>query len=265
MVNRGCDREFIQYKIEGLKSAKDYLREFGELYYLYEGMSITELPQVCAEINKLNKTSKKPGSLPLPLSAATRRNKIRYLCAACNFAYKKFGFGNHTPSERVSVPTVKNARHNAPSRSDMLTIARKMCRNDARRALICAFYSGMRKGEVLRATVKNGSFILTDTKNGKPRVVPAHPKLKDYLKYFPLQMDAQAVSGYFRRARKAVNLDHYTFNDYRHGAASQMINNGISLNTVENVLGHLSPVSTQRYAHLSISTLRDAVNSIGKK
>ena len=71
-------------------------------------------------------------------------------------------------------------------------------------------------------------------------------------------MKDHSVFGYFRRARRDVELEHFTFHDFRHGAASQMINNGVSLNTVGKVLGHLSPVSTQRYAHLNIATLRDA-------
>lgn len=108
------------------------------------------------------------GSVPVLLSASTKRNKIRYLCSACNYAFKKHGFGDHLPSERVSVTTVKNSRQNAPDRGEMLTIARAMPRNDARTALICAFYSGMRRGEVIRAVVKNGAFMLSDTKTASP-------------------------------------------------------------------------------------------------
>ena len=257
--------KFIDYKLEGLKSKDDYLREFKQLYYLYVGKSITELPDVCNEINKLTKTSKKSGSQPELLSAATRRNKIRYLCAACNYAFKHHGFGNHLPSERVNIPKVKNARQNTPDRKDMLSLARKMRMGDARAALICAFYSGMRQGEILRAVVKGGAFVLSDTKNGRPRHVPIHPKLKMYLKYFPIGTAGHVIFGKFRKARKILALDHYTFHDFRHGAASAMINSGVSLNTVGSVLGHKSQVSTQRYAHLDLSTLRNAVNLIGKK
>ena len=257
--------KFILYKLDGLKSKADYLREFAQLYYLYENVSITALPKVCDEINKLTKTSKKAGSNPVLLSAATRRNKIRYLCAACNYAFKHHGFGTQLPSARVNIPTVKNARQNMPSRTEMLRLARHMPRGDARTALICAFYSGMRQGEILRTFVKNGVFVLDDTKNGKPRHVPVHPKLNPYLKNFPINRESHLIFGKFRKARKALGLDHFTFHDFRHGAASEMINNGVDLHTVGKVLGHLSTVSAQRYAHLDIKNQRTAINRIGIK
>ncbi|SFO29358.1 Phage integrase family protein [Variovorax sp. PDC80] len=51
----------------------------------------------------------------------------------------------------------------------------------------------------------------------------------------------------------------------RHSTASEMLNGGAHLNTVGSVLGHLSPVSTRRYAHLVVGTLSAAVKLVGKK
>jgi site-specific recombinase XerD len=50
----------------------------------------------------------------------------------------------------------------------------------------------------------------------------------------------------------------------RHSTASEMLNGGAHLNTVGGVLGHLSTVSTRRYAHLVVDTLAAAVNLVGK-
>jgi site-specific recombinase XerD len=44
-----------------------------------------------------------------------------------------------------------------------------------------------------------------------------------------------------------------------------MANAGVPLFTVGQVLGHKSPVSTQRYAHLYADTLAAAVGQIGRK
>lgn len=55
------------------------------------------------------------------------------------------------------------------------------------------------------------------------------------------------------------------FHDLRHSAASEMSYAGVPLFTVGQVLGHKSPVSTQRYAHLYTDTLATAVGQIGRR
>jgi site-specific recombinase XerD len=62
-----------------------------------------------------------------------------------------------------------------------------------------------------------------------------------------------------------VGLEHVTFHDLRHSAASEMVNAGIDLYTVGRVLGHRSPKSTARYAHLTAATLAGAVGAIGRR
>nr|WP_255364859.1 hypothetical protein [Collimonas sp. OK242] len=44
-----------------------------------------------------------------------------------------------------------------------------------------------------------------------------------------------------------------------------MINEGVDLYTVGAVLGHKSPSSTKRYAHLATESLREAIGRIGQK
>jgi site-specific recombinase XerD len=42
-----------------------------------------------------------------------------------------------------------------------------------------------------------------------------------------------------------------TFHDLRHTAASLMVQAGVSLRAVQQILGHCSVVVTERYAHLA--------------
>ena len=44
-----------------------------------------------------------------------------------------------------------------------------------------------------------------------------------------------------------------------------MINAGVDLYTVGGVLGHKSPASTQRYAHLATARLAKALGTVGQK
>ena len=61
--------------------------------------------------------------------------------------------------------------------------------------------------------------------------------------------------------RKRAGLAHLRMHDLRHTFASLLINGGASLFLVQNALGHASPQTTMRYAHLAESTQRQAVQA----
>ncbi|MEY4719257.1 MAG: hypothetical protein RL563_1875 [Pseudomonadota bacterium] len=62
------------------------------------------------------------------------------------------------------------------------------------------------------------------------------------------------------RMRKQANLPDCRIHDLRHQFASFLVNAGQSLYTVQQLLGHSTPVVTQKYAHLSTKALQDASN-----
>jgi integrase len=49
--------------------------------------------------------------------------------------------------------------------------------------------------------------------------------------------------------------------DLRHSYASFLVNSGISLFQVQQILGHSQPQVTQRYSHLSTRTLQEEANT----
>ncbi len=57
----------------------------------------------------------------------------------------------------------------------------------------------------------------------------------------------------------AAKLEHLTVHDLRHSYASKLVQAGVDLYTVGQLLGHKDPKMTQRYAHLSKGDLHDAV------
>lgn len=250
---------YLNERAPKLKTGDNVARELALLFPFYHGRSIKELADVCKEY-RIN-AKKETGA---NLSDASIRNRIRYLTAACRWAWKHHGMGDADPAARVTVPQVKNERHQYASRAEMLTIARLCTNRNARMAIRMAFYSGMRLGEILRAEVSGTAWKLQDTKNGTPRIVPIHPKVAVCARNFE-PIPRITVQTAWMRARDAAGLSHYHFHDLRHSSASEMINAGVDLYTVGTVLGHKDSRSTQRYSHLATGTLAVAINKIGQK
>ena len=69
----------------------------------------------------------------------------------------------------------------------------------------------------------------------------------------------------WEKAREKAGLHGMHFHDWRHSAASALINAGVDLYTVGRVLGHKDSRSTARYSHLAVDTLAAAVGRIGQK
>jgi integrase len=245
---------YVKHRVPHLKSGAKTAREIGYMADWYDGRAIDELPEVCAEYAEDQIGALQP---------ATIRNRIACLRSACRWAWKHHGMADSDPGARVVAPTVKNAREVVLDRAGMVAIARA-CEDRGTRALIrIAFYSGLRVGEQYAAERVAGLFVLRDTKNGTPRIVPVHPKAASAARV-PLTPRSQ-IDYWWRKARAAAGFDHVTLHDLRHAAASAMVNAGFDLATVGAVLGHKSHQSTRRYAHHGVQRLTEAVRSIGRK
>ena len=252
---------YIAERVPLLKSGSNIARELAQMYFAYKGRYMSELSQVCkaymAKAGRVNEDDDKP------LAAATLRNRIRYLTSACRYAWKHHGMCEHDPAERVIAPMVRNERRRYIERKEMLQLCRACKHRPTRAAIRIAFYSGMRMDEIRRAERIADTFVLADTKNGEPRIVPMHRKIRCCSNV--VLPDQSRISKHFRDARKLVGLDWLHFHDLRHSAASAMINEGVDLYTVGAVLGHKTAASTQRYAHLATESLRTAIDRIGGK
>lgn len=247
---------YCRERLPKLKHGKKQEAELTRFLSAYEDRFIDELPEIAQEYYQAEKDN---------LAPATIRNRLAYLRAACRYAFKFHKLCAHDPAERMQLPSVSNERHYYSDRKQVLQITRKITNRSARAAVLIAFYSGMRLGEVLRCTVENGTFRLDDSKNGERRLVPVHHRLQVYAKRIPIQAKERTIQGCVKRATTALGVGHLHFHDLRHSAASAMINAGIDLYTVGGVLGHKSALSTKRYSHLATQTLAAAVATIGKK
>lgn len=256
---------YLTERAPHLKNRAAVINNLALVFWAYQGRPLSALPDVCKAIQARSTREPDEGGVvdETPLAPATIRNRIAYLKAACRWAWKHHGMGENDPGARVTTPPVKNERRVFIGREQMLMLAQACHHRPTRAAIRIAFYSGMRIDEIKRADRVDGAFVLHDTKNGEPRIVPMHPRLRCCAHY--QQTENSRTSAYFREARAAVGMEWLNFHDLRHSAASELINRGIDLYTVGAVLGHKTSQSTKRYAHLATDTMRAAIMQIGQK
>lgn len=146
-----------------------------------------------------------------------------------------------------------------------------------------ALLSGMRRGELLQLTWPNVDLRRKQitvnahtAKAAKTRFIPLPPPAVELLREWKAEqtvtdMDRhvflnpdtrQPFMGVKRRwnaLREAAQVQDFRFHDCRHDYASRLVEAGVDLYRVKELLGHASIEQTQRYAHLSDEAIRAAV------
>lgn len=131
-----------------------------------------------------------------------------------------------------------------------------------------ALQTGMRKNEIFKLKWSNINFALgfielLETKSGKSRKIPISDKLRDVLTHNlqvniggeyvflnPLTSKPYSnISKSFKKALKAANIENFRFHDLRHTVATRLVEKGIDLVVVKEILGHSKIDTTLRYAH----------------
>lgn len=144
-------------------------------------------------------------------------------------------------------------------------------------------YTGARKREILDAKWQyidwtNNLLKVPRSKSGKTRQIPLNDIAINILKSLPtLNGENEFIfpnpdtglpftSIYYAwdYIRIKAGLKHVRMHDLRHNFASWLVMNGSSLYTVQHILGHADPKTTQRYAHLSNEHLLAAANQMQK-
>lgn len=198
----------------------------------------------------------------------------------------EWGFLRENPAAMVKLFRPQNARLRYLSEEEIVRLI-EVCDDYFRPLVIVAIHTGMRRGELFNlrwsdVDLANGILHIDKTKNGVRRDVPMSETVRRELE--ALKAKARCEWAFVRRddprkplrdirypfakALRRAGITGFRFHDCRHTAASWFVMKGMGLETVQEILGHASPLMTRRYAHLSPAHLRRAVkvmDTIGRK
>ncbi len=163
-----------------------------------------------------------------------------------------------------------------------------------------ALGTGMRMGEILSLSwrgvdLTRRTVMLFHSQNGERRTIPMNQTILSLVKakkeeahlikqptgnlvklnaenpsdlVFRSKAGTPIESGHLRRsfrlALKKAGIEDFHFHDLRHTFATRLVQAGVELYKVQRLLGHKSPMMTQRYAHHYPESLRDGVEVLDR-
>ncbi|MGE0358924.1 MAG: tyrosine-type recombinase/integrase [Burkholderiales bacterium] len=145
--------------------------------------------------------------------------------------------------------------------------------------VLTAMLSGARRGELMGlkwrdVDLEAGLARLGRTKNGDRRTLVLLPQVVEALRPFAGEparfvfgsaksrhQAPASIDTAWRKAIERAKIDDFRFHDLRHCCASYLVQAGVDLSVVADVLGHRKLDMTKRYAHLKTETKATAMRA----
>lgn len=196
-----------------------------------------------------------------------------------------WGYITENPFKKIKLPRIAKSKPVYISPEEVKIIVSKTKEPFLKDIFLVAFYTGMRLGELVNMKVswynQSQSIINTKcseeylTKSKKERSIPANLTVQNILqkriavkngKGFlftnakGIKLNEDFVSKKFKQAVRDAGLsEEIHFHTLRHSFASNLVQKGVSLYVVKELLGHENISTTQIYSHLQNDNLRDAI------
>ena len=220
--------------------------------------SWTSLSAKCTRATKGSKN----GAHVLP---STINRRLALLKAVCKHAWAR-NLVRENYSARIKLLKEDNRKEVYLTKAQVSSLAKASTSTEIASAIWVLAYSGLRASELLALgphTSRAATLTVATSKSGKPRQVPIAEPIRRYLSALPLSLSYWQLQAGFDDARKRAGLPKgITLHTLRHTCASWLINAGVDLYTVGRILGHSSPLTTARYAHLADESLKRAVGKL---
>ncbi len=187
----------------------------------------------------------------------------------------------HNPAKGVKLSKENNKRTRFLSIAEYNALLEACPSATLQHIVVLALNTGMRKSELLRlqwqhVNLRQGFLEILEQKNGNYDTVPLNKTALELLRSIPRRVDSEYVfpgtipgqpfadlKRQFAKAIRKAKLQGVCFHTLRHSAASHLAMNGIDLQTIGEILRHKDYSTTLRYAHLSPTHKKAAVDKLG--
>jgi integrase len=262
--------------VSALKAPATYTRDQQIVNHFYEFFGNLQLKQVTPSL-----VSKYKSQRLKKVSPTTVRIELSFLRRVFNTAINEWELCKENPVTRIFKtlpPETKRVRFLKPDEAGRL---RFTLPEWLRPIVIVACQTGLRRGNIVNLQVSqvdfsNNLILVGKTKNGEPVCIPmtqlVRETIRDVIKGRKIispyvfcdeagdPYSKEQVSMAFSRAVKRAGIKDLRFHDLRHDFATSLVRSGVDLYRVQKLLNHKDQRMTQRYAHLLIEDLRDAVS-----
>jgi len=214
------------------------------------------------------------------ITSTTVNRQLTCLKSIFNKAIAWGKFSSLNPVKGIKLFKENNARLRFLEKEEITSLITH-CNLPLQAIVIVAVNTGMRKGEIMGLKwhdidFKRGIFHLYNTKNGEKREIPANETVINTLISVRKHPESELIfvkptgepfgdfkKSFFTACRNS-GIKNFRFHDLRHTFASQLVMNGVDLNTVRELLGHKTITMTLRYSHLSPNHKKEAVETLNK-
>lgn len=238
----------------------------------FSGMNLSEITVPMIERYKAERSKE--------VSVATVNRELACLKTMFNKAIL-WDKATDNPVRKVKLFKENNQRKRYLEKEEIVRLI-NACQPHLKPIVITAIYTGMRKSEILNLKWKDVDFehsiiYLIETKNGERREVLMNDVVKNtlsnvqhrgripYIFVGDNNKPYANVRKSFDAALKKCGIIDFRFHDLRHTFASQLVMSGVDIKTVQELIGHKTPEMTHRYAHLSPSHKRAAIELLGRQ
>jgi integrase len=238
-------------------------------------------------LEKLKKTMSDEGKSPRSIQYA-----LAVIRQTLNDAKRHGIFSGDNPVKKVRLPTVNNRRLRFLSQEEAQGLLEALRREDQDiyHMAVLSLFCGLRIGEILRlrwvdVDPARGLLTVKDSKSGRTRFANITEQAREALLsrtigkpddlIFPnprTGKQRKETPRTFERVVDELKLnegrpdrrDHVVFHTLRHTHASWLVQGGVDLYVVKEMLGHSVITQTERYSHLRPGDTREASKVLEK-
>ncbi len=268
-------RKESTYKVE-LKRSRNLIRFFGKDFSFLK-IGTKEIEEY--RIYRINQGASK----------STINKDLRLLSTVINRAVEFEWIPEHKLYRKsLLFREIKNERVRYLSKEEeekLLQVLESGKNKTLKNIVLLSLHTGMRLGEILNLKWENVDFknkiliLFPDqTKNKKRHVIPLNKTAYKVLKeqetmkllkcpyvFHRNGRKINSIKDGFKSALKKAGIEDFRFHDLRHTFASRLVQRGIDLYVVKELLNHSSIMVTQRYAHLRLENMKKAVEILEKE